>query len=359
MASNIFGKNFRYISWGESHGSAIGVVIDGCPAGLDLKEEDVNMDLRSRRPGCVERSSQRSESDAAKILSGVFEGKTLGSPISILIPNDDVDSSYYEDIKDVWRPGHADYTYYKRYGHYDWRGGGRASARETAARVAAGSVAKKMLKGIEVFAYVSSIGNIECDCLDFSDLILLSSSRNKSSVYCPDDFASESMSNYLDAIIDAGDSVGGSVDLVIRGVPAGWGDPVYARLDSLLAGAMLSIPASKSFEVGSGCLASKMLGSEHNDSFTSVSGKIETQTNHCGGLLGGISTGSDIIIRVAFKPTPSISILQNTVDKNGSRCSLSMNRKDRHDPCVAIRAVPVVEAMAVLVLADVQCSGKV
>lgn len=318
MASNFFGNIFRVTTWGESHGKAIGVVIDGCPAGLALDETDIQVELTKRAPGINPNTSPRKEKDQAQILSGIFEGKTTGTPISIIIWNQDVDSSHYEPMKDLLRPGHANYTYLEKYGCFDYRGSGRASARETACRVAAGAVAKKLLAyyDIQVEAYIHSMGDVE-------------------------------------AAKKAGDSVGGVVEFKVLHMPVGLGDPIYEKLEANLAKAMLSLPASKGFEIGEGFQAAHMLGSEHNDPFIKNQvGEKTMSSNHSGGTLGGISTGLPLIGRVAFKPTSSIAQMQKTIDLEGKEQFFELPAGSRHDPCVAIRAVPVVEAMCALVIAD-------
>ena len=316
MASNSFGNLFRITTWGESHGKAIGVVIDGCPAGLAISEADIQMELGRRAPGITPYTSPRKEPDIAHIYSGVFEGLTTGTPISIIIYNADADSSSYQ--KDILRPGHANFTYLEKYGIFDYRGGGRASARETACRVAAGAVAKKLLTHF----------GITCNAR----------------LLTPMDKIAQAQA--------AGDSIGGIVEFIAQGLPAGLGDPVYEKLEANLAKAMLSIPASKGFEIGEGFRAADMRGSEHNDSFINNGGEIETRTNHAGGTLGGISTGMPLVGKVAFKPASSIAMPQETLTTSGIKNRLELSPKARHDPCVAIRAVPVVEAMLALVLAD-------
>lgn len=317
MASNSFGLIFRITTFGESHGKAIGVVIDGCPAGLLIKEEEINAALALRAPGKEALTSPRAESDQAEILSGVFEGKTTGAPIAIVIFNHDADSSKYEPIKELIRPGHANATYLEKYGVFDYRGGGRASARETACRVAAGAIAKKLLAsaGINVQAYLKN---------------------------------EETLRPLIEEAKQSGDSLGGIVEFVAT-VPAGLGDPLYEKLEARLAYALMSIPASKGFEIGSGFASATMRGSEHNDLFIE---KGVTETNHAGGILGGITNGMPVVGRVAFKPTSSITKEQKTVTLTGEQATFSLPPGSRHDPCVAIRAVPVVEAMVALVLAD-------
>lgn len=354
MASNFFGQLFRVTTFGESHGAAIGVVIDGCPAGLSLTESDINEQLDLRKPGRNSYTSPRSESDTAEILSGLFEGKTTGAPIAILIRNKDADSSQYASIKDLYRPGHANFTYLEKYGIFDYRGGGRSSARETAARVAAGAVAKKLLAHfhIDCVAFVAEIGGIAIGEQDLSNLKTLRENTYSSPIFCPDSLAAEKIMQKITAIKEEKDSLGGILACVAH-VPAGLGDPVYWKLEAMLGFAMLSLPATKGFEIGSGFGASRMQGSEHNDTFDiDEKGHVHTATNFAGGTLGGISTGSPVFFRVAFKPTSSIKKPQNTVNLQGEKASFQVSESGRHDPCVAIRAVPIVEAMTALVLAD-------
>ena len=336
MAGNHFGKLFKIVTWGESHGPAIGVVIDGCPAGLELSADDINAELELRRPGGHAYTSPRREPDEAEILSGVFEGQTTGAPISILIWNRDAKSEAYVSLKDVLRPGHANFTYLKKFGIFDWRGGGRASARETATRVAAGAVAKKLLRHfeIELSASIQAVGG----CVQEHP-------RSKK--------ISSEMQTVLEEVIEAKDSVGGVVQLVTTPLPVGLGEPVFEKLEAQLASAMLSIPASKGVEFGAGMAAAKMWGSEHNDGFdVDASGEPFLVTNHAGGTLGGLSCGTPLVMRVAFKPTSSIGKEQQSVSLEGEKVAVTQPEGARHDPCVAIRAVPVVEAMAALVLAD-------
>ena len=329
MASNSFGNLFRITTWGESHGKAVGVVIDGCPAGLEIHEQEINDALSLRAPGRNSYTSPRKETDAVEILSGMFEGKTTGAPISIMIPNKDADSSKYESVKELLRPGHANYTYLQKYGIFDYRGGGRASARETVCRVAAGAIAKKFLaqSGICISASLKQIGFLQNP--SESEIIAL-----------------------IEKVKNQGDSLGGIVEFIASSVPVGFGDPVYEKLEAHLASAMMSIPAVKGFEIGSGFSSVCMKGSEHNDLFVNEEGRVRTQTNHAGGVLGGISTGMPIVGRVAFKPTSSIMKPQNSLTISGESASYLLPEGSRHDPCVAVRAVPVVEAMAALVLAD-------
>lgn len=353
MASNSFGKIFRITTWGESHGKAIGVVIDGCPAGIDLSEEDINQELLFRAPGRNNFTSPRNEKDLAEIFSGVFEGKTTGAPISIIIKNQDADPSQYESIKHLFRPGHANFTYLTKYGVFDYRGGGRASVRETACRVAAAAVAKKILNlfSISTCAYLSEVSGIKATAPE-SDIENLKIITYASPIFCPDPMASELMMQKILLTKEEGDSLGGIVEFVCTGLPVGLGDPIYEKLESLLAHAMLSIPASKGFELGEGFHSAKMHGSEHNDLFIASEQQIKTQTNHSGGTLAGISTGMPLLGRVAFKPTSSIRKAQETLDFMGEQATFQLPENARHDPCVAIRAVPIVDAMCALVLVD-------
>lgn len=356
MGSNSFGTLFRITTWGESHGEAVGVVIDGCPAGLPLGEGEIHEALQRRSPGRNCHTSTRQESDAVQILSGVFDGQTTGAPISLLIPNRDVQSAPYESVKQMLRPGHAQYTYQKKYGVFDYRGGGRASARETACRVAAGAVAHKLLRahGVTLGAYLKQLGSIEAqvgeDALERSEA---------SALFCPDRVAEEGMIEVLAALREEGDSLGGIVEFVARDVPIGLGDPVYGKLQANLAKALMSLPAAKGFELGSGFRCACMKGSAHNDPFAMDAGNVVMRSNHAGGVLGGISTGMPLVGRVAFKPTSSIQKPQETLTQDGHRAILSMPAHTRHDPCVAIRAVPVVAAMVALVLADALLLNRV
>ncbi|OGF21461.1 chorismate synthase [Candidatus Falkowbacteria bacterium RBG_13_39_14] len=342
---NSFGKIFKITTFGESHGKAIGVVIDGCPAGLEIAEKDIQAELDKRRPGQSKFTTQRNETDKVEILSGIFEGKTLGAPIAIVIYNNDSKSKHYEDIKDLYRPGHADYTYEAKYGIRDWRGGGRASARETAARVAAGAIAKKILAdaGIMIAGYVIQIGKLRVENID-EQIVYDNPLR------CPDNDMIKRFEEEIENARKDGDSVGGIVEIAAHNVPAGLGEPVFNKLSADLAQGIMSIPAVKGFEIGDGFASSSRRGSENNDEWNNEGGKIKTATNRAGGIIGGISTGEDIIFRFALKPTPSIRKKQKTVDKNGEEREIEI--QGRHDPCVCPRAVPVGEAMAALVLVD-------
>ncbi len=351
MASNSFGELFRITTWGESHGKAIGVVIDGCPAGLEINEDEINIVLARRAPGKAY-TTPRVETDLAEIYSGVFEGKTTGTPISIIIRNKDADSSQYATIKNLLRPGHANYTYIEKYGIFDYRGGGRASARETACRVAAGAIATKILNhfGIQIAGYIKSVGDITAN--NIPELLNdLQTATLNSPLFCPDLKACENMRAAIQKASEEGDSLGGIIEFRVEGLPAGLGDPVYEKLEANLAKAMLGLPATKGFEIGEGFAAAHMQGSTHNDAFINDNG-VRTQTNRAGGTLGGISTGMPLLGRVAFKPTSSIKKAQQTVDLSGKAATFQLPETARHDPCVAIRAVPIVEAMCALVLVD-------
>jgi chorismate synthase len=348
---SIFGEVFRVSTWGESHGGGVGVVIDGCPPRIDLSEADIQPALDRRRPGQSDIVTPRKESDTCRILSGVFEGRTLGTPISIMVPNTDARPEAYSEMETMFRPSHADFTYQSKYGIRNWQGGGRSSARETIGRVAAGAVALKALQSIapalEVVAYVSSIHDIDAvidpDTVTFDDV-------EKNIVRCPDADTALRMIERIKEVRSQGDSIGGTVECVFRGLPAGWGEPVFDKLDADLAKAMLSLPATKGFEVGSGFSGTRLRGSEHNDAFRIVDGRVRTTTNRSGGVQGGISNGEPIIFRVAFKPTATISRSQQTVTVQGEEGDLAA--RGRHDPCVLPRAVPMVEAMSLMVLCD-------
>lgn len=343
--SSRFGRLFTLTTWGESHGPALGVVIEGCPAGLALDVEDIQKDLDRRRVGQSIITSTRNEQDQAEILSGVFEGVTTGAPISLITHNADQRSKNYDNLKDVFRPGHADYTYWAKYGHRDHRGGGRSSSRETWGRVAAGAIAKRVLSefGVEVFGYSTEIGGIEMQSFDRDQI-------EQNLVRCPDPVAAEAMVEAITKVRKERDSLGGVVEVRATGVPVGLGDPTFDKLDALIGMAMLSIPASKGVEIGGGFALSRQRGSTANDPFTVEDGHIRSRSNNAGGTLGGISTGEDVVARVAFKPTSSIAREQDTVDVHGESQKLLV--EGRHDPCVVPRAVPVVEAMLALVLAD-------
>jgi len=352
MAGNSFGDLFRITTFGESHGKAIGVIIDGCPSNITIDEEFIQSELDKRKPGQSKITTQRKESDTAQILSGVFDGKSTGTPISIIIPNEDQRSKDYSHISEMFRPSHADYTYQMKYGIRDYRGGGRSSARETAARVAAGAVAKLFLKehGIEIFAHVSGVGEIEAPNVDLSNLADTLNIRESNIARCADPATAHEMIAFIDNIRKNGDTVGGRISTVIRGVPVGLGEPVFDRLHAELGKAMLSINAVHGFEYGSGFEGSKLKGSEHNDIFTTENDKVVTKTNFSGGIQGGISNGMDITFKVAFKPVATIMRDQDTLNQAGEKTTIS--GKGRHDPCVVPRAVIIVEAMAALVIAD-------
>ncbi len=351
MPGNTFGKNFRLTTFGESHGSAIGGIIDGCPAGLSLDMEAIQYQLDRRKPGQSKITTQRKEQDKVEFLSGIFEGKTLGTPIGFIIPNQDAKSKDYSHIKDIYRPSHADYTYQQKYGLRDYRGGGRSSARETACRVVAGAIARQLLKEVSFQAFVSQVGSEKLD-KHYSELDLYQT--DSSIVRCPDEESAARFVKAIEEVRKQGDTLGGVVSGLIRNVPAGLGEPVFDKLHADLAKAMLSINAVKGFEFGSGFAGAAMKGSEHNDAFKSGGG---TLTNHSGGVQGGISNGEDIYFRVAFKPVATLMRDQDTVNEKGEKAVAK--GKGRHDPCVVPRAVPIVEAMAALVLADHYLAGKI
>jgi chorismate synthase len=347
---NTFGQLFRVTTWGESHGAGIGVVIDGCPPLLPLAETDIQPDLDRRAPGQSTLVTQRKESDTVRILSGVFEGRTLGTPISLMIPNEDMRPGDYREIQEKYRPSHADYTYDAKYGIRDWRGGGRTSARETAGRVAAGAVARKLLAmrwGVEIVAWVSRVARLtaECDVETVTRAMV-----DRTPIRCPDLGVAEPMIAAVEAARKDGDSLGGLVTCVIRNCPPGWGEPVFDRLEADLAKAVLSLPASKGFEIGSGFAGTELTGRAHNDEFYMEGDRVRTRTNRSGGVQGGITNGETIYFRVAFKPTATIVREQHTVTVQHEETTLT--GRGRHDPCVLPRAVPMVEAMAALVLAD-------
>lgn len=354
--SNVFGKQFKITTFGESHGKAIGVVIDGCPAGLTLNQQAIQTELNRRKPGQSAITTQRKEQDEVEILSGVFENTTLGTPIALLIKNQDQQSKDYSHIKDTFRPSHADFTYQQKYGLRDYRGGGRASARETAARVAAGAIAKQLLGTInsnpdgfriETRAFVKCVSDV-CVSKPYQALDLNTIDNNI--VRCPDAETANKMIALIEDAKQQGDSLGGIIQCVVKNCPIGLGEPVFDKLEARLAQAMLSIPAVKGFEIGSGFAGTKMKGSQHNDAFISHENGIKTSTNNSGGIQGGISNGMDIYFNVAFKPTATIMQKQTSVDKDGT--PITIDGKGRHDPCVLPRAVPIVEAMTNLVLAD-------
>jgi chorismate synthase len=351
MAGNTFGNLFKLTTFGESHGEAIGGIIDGCPAGLEIDFNEVAIDMARRKPGQSKITTQRKEPDQVKFLSGIFEGKTTGTSIGFIIENTNQKPKDYSHIKDVYRPSHADFTYDKKYGHRDYRGGGRTSARETACRVAAGSIAKQLLNGIKINAFVSSVGAIYIDKpyqeLDFSTI-------ESNVVRCPDEEVAHKMISKIEEIKKAGDTIGGTVMCVLQNVPIGFGEPVFDKLHAQLGKAMLSINAVKGFEYGAGFCSTTMKGSEHNDLFNKDG---TTKTNLSGGIQGGISNGMDIYFRVAFKPVATLIQKQKALDMQGN--IVDMQGKGRHDPCVVPRAVPIVEAMAALVLADFYLLNKI
>lgn len=346
---NTFGKIFRLTSFGESHGRGIGGIIDGCPAALELDVELIQKDLSRRRPGQSRITTQRKEADQVEFLSGVFEGKTQGTPIAFVIWNEDHHSQDYNNLKDIFRPSHADYTYLKKYGTRDHRGGGRSSARETVARVVAGAIAKQVLTtpGITVQAFVSQVGEVKLE-KPYTQLDLSKTEDNI--VRCPDEETAQKMISRIQVAQKDLDTVGGVITCVIKGVPAGWGEPVFNKLHADLGFAMLGINAVKGFEYGSGFEGTKLSGSQHNDVFVITDSGVRTKTNHSGGIQGGISNGEDIYFNVAFKPIATLLKEQNTIDKDNKE--VTIKPKGRHDPCVLPRAVPIVEAMGALVLAD-------
>lgn len=348
--ANSFGHLFRITTWGESHGGGVGVVVDGCPPKLKLTEADIQPDLDRRRPGQSKIVTPRKESDTVQILSGTFEGKTLGTPISLWVKNEDQRSEAYNEMASKFRPSHADYTYHAKFGIRAWPGGGRTSARETIGRVAAGAIAKKILKeqfGVEVLAYVSQVQKLTAE-IDPERVTMKQIESNI--VRCPDAKMAEKMIRLIEKMRSAGDSVGGIVEGVARGVPVGWGEPVFDRLEADLAKAMLSLPASKGFDIGSGFGGIALTGLQHNDAFRMKGGKVRTVTNRSGGIQGGISNGETIYFRVAFKPVATVMHEQDTVDVTYKNTTLK--GRGRHDPCVLPRAVPMVEAMTALVLVD-------
>ncbi len=350
MSFNTFGKLFRFTTWGESHGPAIGCVVDGCPPNINIKEKDIQTELNKRRPGQSKFTTQRKEDDKVNILSGIFEGKTTGTPISMIIYNKDMRSRDYETIKNKFRPGHADYTYFKKYGIRDYRGGGRQSARETASRVAAGAIAKKILenklgKKYKVIGAVTQLGILGCDTKNWSDKLI-----NKNPFFCPDKSILKLWEKYLLGIRKSGSSCGAIIEVRARGVPVGLGAPIYSKLDMDLTSAMMSINAVKGVNIGSGMNSAFLTGEENSDEIFQK-GKIPTfKSNNAGGILGGISSGQEIKVSFAVKPTSSILSSRKTIDKFGKNTSISV--KGRHDPCVGIRAVPIGEAMTHCVILD-------
>ena len=342
MSGNSFGKLFTVTSFGESHGLAIGCIVDGCPPGLALTEADIQIDLDRRKPGQSRHTTQRREPDEVQILSGVFEGKTTGTPIALIIHNTDQRSKDYGDILDRFRPGHADYTYYKKYGFRDYRGGGRSSARETAMRVAAGAIAKKWLHeryGVVIRGYLSQLGPIQAETLDWDEIA-------NNPFFCPDAAKVAEMEAYMDALRKEGNSIGAKITTVASHVPVGWGEPIFDRLDADIAHAMMSINAAKGVEIGAGFACVEQKGTEHRDEIT-MQGFL---SNHAGGILGGISSGQEIVVHTAFKPTSSMRIAGQSVNLSGE--AVEVITKGRHDPCVGIRATPICEAMLAITLMD-------
>lgn len=347
---NTFGHLFRITTWGESHGGGVGVVIDGCPPRIELTEKDIQPDLDRRRPGQSSIVTPRKESDTVQILSGTFEGKTLGTPISMWVKNEDARPEAYSEMATKFRPSHADYTYQTKYGFRNWQGGGRSSARETIGRVAAGAVAKKVLReqfGVEVLAYVSQVKDLQARVE--RELVTLEQVESNI-VRCPDSETAAQMISFIEKVRSEGDSVGGIVEGIARGVPVGWGEPVFDRLEADLGKAMLSLPASKGFDIGSGFGGILLTGTEHNDPYRNINGKVRTTSNRSGGVQGGISNGELVYFRVAFKPVATVMVEQETVDSELQNTTLK--GRGRHDPCVLPRAVPMVEAMTALVLLD-------
>jgi chorismate synthase len=347
MSGSVLGDLFKISTWGESHGKALGVVIDGCPAGLEISEADIQKDLDRRKPGQSPFTTPRKEKDEVEILSGVFEGKTTGTPISMIIYNKNQRSKDYSALKDVYRPAQSDYSYDLKYGFRDHRGSGRASGRETAARVAAGAVARKILAelGVQITAYTASIGPVEIDSKNFNP-----DNIQKNFLYMPDLDAAQEAEGYLTKLIKENNSSGGTIECRVKNIPAGLGDPVFDKTDALLARAIMSIGAVKGVEIGSGFKAAEMTGHQHNDFFSYQAGEIKKLTNNAGGTLGGITDGSEIVLRAAVKPTPSIEKTQQTVNKSGE--NIEINIEGRHDPVIVPRAVVVVEAMTSLILVD-------
>ena len=350
MSFNTFGKLFRFTTWGESHGPAIGCVVDGCPPNINIKEKDIQIELDKRKPGQSKFTTQRQEDDKVNILSGIFEGKTTGTPISMIIYNKDVRSRDYETIRNKFRPGHADYTYFKKYGIRDYKGGGRQSARETAARVAAGAIAKKVLenkigKKYKVIGAVTQLGILGCDIKKWNDKFI-----SKNSLFCPDKSVLKIWEKYLLSIRKSGSSCGAIIEIKARGVPVGLGAPIYSKLDMDLASAMMSINAVKGVNIGSGMNSAQLTGEQNSDEISQNGKTTKFKTNNAGGILGGISTGQEVIVSFAVKPTSSIVMPRKTIDKFGKNTSIAV--KGRHDPCVGIRAVPIGEAMMHCVILD-------
>lgn len=347
--SNTLGKLFTFTSFGESHGRGIGGIVDGCPAGIEIDETFIQNELNRRRPGQSDISTPRKEGDKVEFLSGIFEGKSTGTPIAFIIWNENQHSSDYDHLKEVYRPSHADFTYQQKYGIRDHRGGGRSSARETASRVVAGAIAKLALKkmGVEITAFTSQVGHIAMQqSLETADLSLIESNV----VRCPEQVTAEKMIDYIKQLKEEGDSIGGIISCIIKGVPVGWGEPIFDKMQSRLAQSMLSINATHGFDYGRGFEGVSLKGSEMNDPFVKENDKVTTRTNNSGGIQGGISNGQDIYFRVLFKPVATISKKQETLDIHSNEVQLEA--RGRHDPCVLPRAVPIVEAMAALTLID-------
>jgi chorismate synthase len=350
MSFNTFGKIFRFTTWGESHGPAIGCVVDGCPPNIPINEKDIQKDLDKRRPGQSKFTTQRKEADKVKILSGVFNGKSTGTPISMIIYNEDKRSRDYETIKDKFRPGHADFTYFKKYGNRDFRGGGRQSARETASRVAAGAIAKLVLskligKKFAIIGAVTQLGIMSCDKNNWND-----NEIRKNPFFCPDKKSVRDWEKYLLAVRKSGSSCGAIIEIRAKGIPVGLGAPIYSKLDADLAAALMSINAVKGVNIGIGMNSAFLSGEENSDEMRQGAGKVKFKSNHAGGILGGISSGQDIVTSFAVKPTSSILNSRETIDKKGKNTNISV--RGRHDPCVGIRAVPIGEAMTACVLLD-------
>jgi|TARA_B100002052_G_C15860509_1_gene589870 chorismate synthase len=350
MSFNTFGKIFRFTTWGESHGPAIGCVVDGCPPNIPISEKDIQKDMDRRKPGQSKFTTQRKESDRVSILSGVFQGKTTGTPISMIIYNEDKRSRDYESIKDKFRPGHADFTYFKKYGIRDYRGGGRQSARETASRVAAGAIAKIVLnniigKKVKIIGAVTQLGVMSCDVSKWND-----NEIRKNPFFCPDRSSLKMWEDYLMGVRKSGSSCGAVIELRARGIPVGLGAPIYSKLDADIASALMSINAVKGVNIGAGMSSANLTGEENSDEIRGASGKVKFKSNKAGGILGGISSGQEIIASFAVKPTSSILNSRETINKKGKNTKISV--KGRHDPCVGIRAVPIGEAMLACVLLD-------
>ena len=352
MSGNSFGNIFKITTWGESHGKALGFVVDGCPAGLKISNKDIQLELDRRKPGQSKYTTQRKESDKVEILSGIFNGTTTGTPISMLIPNADAISKSYENFKDIYRPGHADLSYDEKYGIRDYRGGGRSSNRETVGRVAAGAIAKKILKTMKIktFGFVSQIGNLKCEKIDVNYI-------EKNPLRIPDKSKLKDMGDLIDKVRKQGDSIGGIIEVRSLGVPAGLGSPVFEKFDARLASAIMGIGGVRGFEIGLGFSIGSMRGSEVNDIMVGKSkGKVKFNSNNAGGILGGITNGNDVVLRFALKPTSSISQIQKSINSKGKVKNLQV--KGRHDPCLCPRAVPIAEAMVNLVLLDCILENK-